>query len=129
MISDLEPSYKYTDLDITFESDRKDGVRYAADRKDGIGTISCSQVAGPDGRILDDENYAPDSVVLDLEMKRLIGIFKGEASLIAGLSDDNIVLIRELISKSGEDLCMLHDRVQDGESVRSSQWQIEAIVI
>jgi hypothetical protein len=129
MISDLKPSYKYEDLDITFESDRRDGKIYPKDRIDGIAKIGCSNVISPDGKILDDENYAPDSIVLDLEVKRMIGIFRGEASFIADLSDENITLIRELMAKSGKDLCVLHERIQHGKEVPSSQWQVEAIVI
>lgn len=134
MIDDLPPSYNYTDLDVTFASDREEGHTYPLDRMDGIGIIFCSDVIGPQGEVLDDQNYAPDNIVIDLESKELIGVFNKDVVVITALSDDNVAYINELISERTEqglnsELCMGHGRVVEGAIKKESKFIISTFII
>ena len=133
-MSDLEPAYKYIDLDITFISDREDGVPYPLDRADGIGSILCSDVIGPDGELLDDQDYAPDNIVINLQDKELLGVFNKNVVLITTLSDANVEYINELIAVraaqgQNSELCMLHGRGRKDDIKEQSKLKIDAFII
>jgi hypothetical protein len=136
MISDLEPAYKYVDLDVTLISDWKEDAEDLSDpnKAEGIGTILCSDVIGPHGELLNNYDYAPDNIVINRQDKELLGVFNKDVVVITTLSDANIGYINEFIdirAAQGRnvELCMLQGRGTKNNIEEQSKLKIDAFII